>query len=507
MGDNRIQRQPVVAIVGHIDHGKSTLLDYIRKTNVVGGEAGGITQHLSAYEVTHKGESGTERGITFLDTPGHAAFEKMRSRGLEVADVAVLVVSAEEGVKPQTLEAVKLIKAEDLPFIVAINKIDKEGANIDRTKNSLVENEIYVEGMGGDIPSVPISAKRGDGINELLDLILLAADLKELSYDKVTPATGTVIEAGVDTRKGIGATLMVMDGVLESGSYIVSGESFAPVRIMEDFAGRQIKTAHAGQPIRIIGFSSLPSIGSGFTTVENKKEAENKVSEVRRTKIMPKGSPAKIEAAEDGAEVVVKAILPVVIKADVAGTIDAIMHEIENIKENKLEIRIVTSGVGGITENDVKMVASGSTPGIAIGFNAKVDASAKDLAERQGVTIATFEIIYKLAEWLAAEARTRAPREMLEEVTGAAKVLKVFNSNKGKVVLGGRVEEGELQDGAQVRLLRRDIELGRGHITSLQAMKATVKRVEAGSEFGAAVDIKAEPAAGDRLECFNMVEK
>lgn len=498
---SRTKRPPIVAVVGHIDHGKSTLLDYIRKTNVVEGEAGGITQHLSAYEITHQTKEGATEAITFLDTPGHAAFEKMRARGLEVADVAILVVSAEDGVKQQTIEAVKLIRQEKRPFIVAINKIDKPGANLERTKSSLIENEVYLEGMGGDVPFVPISAKRGDGISELLDLVLLAAELAELSYDASAPASGTVIEANVDTRKGIAATLILRDGKLASGMYVVAGESFAPVRIMENFKGTAIKEAAAGSPVRIVGFSVLPQIGGAFKTVDSKKEAEAIATEARAARMAPP------KAAPTSETEVARAVLPVVIKADVAGTIDAIRHEIEKIPQDKIEIRVVGASVGGVTEADVKLVAGSSTAGIILGFNSKPDARAREMAERQGVEVMHFDIIYKLAEWLEAKAKERTPREMVEEVTGAAKVLKVFSSTKHKVVLGGRVEEGVLQDGAQFRLMRRDLELGRGRIKSLQSGKVATKSVEKGSEFGALIETEGEPAAGDRIECFTIIEK
>jgi translation initiation factor IF-2 len=505
MPDNRTKRQPIVAIVGHIDHGKSTLLDYIRKTNVVEGEAGGITQHLSAYEIEHtSSNSGTEKkeSLTFLDTPGHAAFQKMRARGLEVADVAILVVSAEEGVKPQTLEAVKLIQQEKVPYIVALTKIDKPSANLDRAKSSLIENEIYIEGMGGDIPFVAVSGKSGEGIPELLDLIVLSAELAELTYDAQTPATGSIIEANVDNRKGISATLILREGCLQSGSYIVAGESIAPVRIMENFLGKPIKEAHAGQPVRIIGFSSVPTVGGAFRTVKNKKEAEAAAEEERRK--APKKQNAVYTASD---EETARPILPLVIKADVVGTIDAIGHEIEKIPAERIELRMVSQGVGNISEADVKQVAGSSTPGIILGFNVKVDGSAKDLAERMGVTIETFDIIYKLAEWLAEEAVKRTPKAMVEEVHGRAKILKIFSESKNGFVLGGRVEEGELTEGAQLKILRRDIEVGRGHVGSLQSQKAPVKRVEAGNEFGALIETKDAPAAGDYIVAFSMIEK
>src|SRR3989344_8283778 len=271
-------RPPVVAIVGHIDHGKSTLLDYIRKTNVALAEAGGITQHLSAYEAMHlpaqAGKNEEPRKITFLDTPGHEAFTAMRSRGLEVADVAILVVSAEDGVKPQTLEALKLIEGVKIPYIVALTKVDKPSANIDKAKASLLENGIYLEGLGGEVPSIAVSGKTGTGIPELLDLILLAAELEGLSADPSLPGEGVVIEAHIDNKRGNTATLVVENGSVRSGEFVVTGESLAPVRIMENFLGKPIKEALPGSPVRIVGFSSLPQVGAKFKTVETKREAE-----------------------------------------------------------------------------------------------------------------------------------------------------------------------------------------------------------------------------------------
>ncbi|MES2006964.1 MAG: GTP-binding protein, partial [Patescibacteria group bacterium] len=282
---NTRERPPVVAIVGHIDHGKSTLLDYIRRTNVAAGEAGGITQHLSAYEATHTNSSG-EHKITFLDTPGHEAFRAMRTRGLEVADVAVLVVSAEDGVKPQTLEALKLIEEVKIPFIVAITKIDKPGAYADKAKNSLLEHNVYLEGLGGTVPSVGVSGKTGEGIPELLDLILLAAELEGLEATYEGPASGVVIEGHTESKRGNTATLIVQKGVVKSGEFVVSGESFAPVRIMENFLGKPIKEAYPGSPVIIVGFTSLPAVGATWHTIDTKKKAEEEVA-VFRSSISP----------------------------------------------------------------------------------------------------------------------------------------------------------------------------------------------------------------------------
>ena len=501
-------RPPIVAIVGHIDHGKSTLLDYIRRANVVEGEAGGITQHLSAYEAEHVNASGTHR-ITFLDTPGHAAFAAMRSRGLEVADVAVLVVSAEDGVKPQTLEALKLIQGVQIPFIVAFTKIDKPAANLERAKLSLLEHSVFLEGMGGDVPWVAVSGKTGEGVPELLDLILLAGELEGLSADPLRPGEGHVIEAHVDQKRGNTATLIVEDGAVESGEYVVSGEALAPVRIMENFLGKKIKEALPGIPITVVGFSTLPAVGSTLRTVESKKEAETKAALARAAarKNMPPPTMQKVAEEEDEEETL-HIIVPLVIKTDVAGTGEAVVHELEKLpKDERLEVRVVSRGVGAIAESDVRLAGAGTVPGIIVGFSVKVEREAQTLAERLGVTVEVFDVIYKLAEWLGAQAQKRRPLERAEVKQGSAKILKVFSSAKGRVVLGGRVEEGALSKGAEVKVLRRDLELARGTIVSLQSQKRDVDTVEAGTEFGAMVKLPSAPAPGDVLEAFTVEMK
>lgn len=501
-------RPPIVTVVGHIDHGKSTLLDYIRKTNVVEAEAGGITQHLSAYQATHKNQSG-EHLITFLDTPGHEAFSAMRSRGLKVADVAILVVSSEEGVKPQTLEALKLIEAAEIPFVVAFTKIDKPGANIERAKMSMLEHQVFLEGMGGEVPWVAVSGKSGEGIPELLDLILLAAELEGISANPNTPGRGLIIEAHVDAKRGNTATLIVQDGTLGSGEFVVAGGAWAPVRIMENFLGKAVKEAAPGSPVRIVGFSTLPEVGQDWHCVESKREAESEVRAAQPSPLRRDIPRSSAETAASPEEAVT--VLPLIIKTDVAGTGEAVMHELNKLpKSPRLEVRIVARSVGTITEGDVKLVgarAAGAQAGIIIGFNVKVEPAARELAERLGVTVATFDIIYKLAEWLSAQVEERRPRERVEEVAGAAKVLKFFSMAKGRVVLGGRVEEGALSENAEVKVMRRDLELGRGRIVSLQTQKTPVKKVDAGMEFGAQLKLDVEPAPGDRLEAFNVVHK
>lgn len=486
------KRPPVVVIMGHVDHGKSTLLDHLRQSNIVAGEAGGITQHLGAYVVPHTTKDGVQERITFLDTPGHAAFQQMRLRGADVADVAILIVSAEDGVKPQTLEALASITQAGIPYIVAINKIDKPGADLVRTQSSLIENEIYIEGMGGDIPWAAISAKTGQGVSDLLDLVVLTADLAELKGDTAANGSGTVLEGNLDPKRGNTATLLITNGTVSSGTFVVSGSSYAPVRIMEDENGQLIKEAGLSTPIRIIGFSEVPAVGDTFTTVASKKEAEAMV--VKQKNKVTTGSNFKPTTLP---------IVPILIKADVLGTIDAIKHELAGFTSDRIAVRIIDAHVGDITQNDVNAV-SATENAIIVGFNVKVERAAKDLAERQGVEIETFSIIYELAEWLSTALQNRTPKREEEKTSGKAKILKHFSTQKQVLVLGGRAEEGVLRLNQRVRIIRRDIEVGRGKLINLQQMKSNVQEVKEG-EFGMQVETKADIAAGDYLESYDLV--
>lgn len=499
-------RPPIVAVVGHIDHGKSTLLDYIRRSNVAEGEAGGITQHLSAYEATHENASGVHK-ITFLDTPGHEAFAAMRSRGLEVADVAILVVSAEDGVKPQTVEAIKLITEVKIPYIVAFTKVDKPSANVEKAKMSLLEAGVFLEGLGGEVPWLGVSGKTGEGVPELLDLILLAGELEGLTADASRPGEGLIIEGHVDQKRGNTATLIVLNGSVKSGEYVLSGESFAPVRIMENFLGKKIKEALPGSPVTIVGFSSLPKVGAKWRTVETKKEAEQEAQAALLQNRAKNTAPQAAAAAPDGEERV-HIILPLVIKTDVAGTGEAVVHEIDKIpQDERLEVRIVMRGVGTISEGDVRQAGAGAVPGIIVGFNVKVDREAQVLAERLGVKIEIFSIIYKLAEWLQKELEARRPLIETEVKTGEARIIKVFSSMKNRYVLGGKVEDGKLAVRDSVKIMRKEIEVGRGEVVGLQANKEDVKKVDKGSEFGAMLRLSAEPMAGDYVEAFEVAMK
>ena len=497
-----IKRSPIVVIMGHIDHGKSTLLDYIRKTNIVDTEAGGITQRISAYEVIHKTPDKKDERITFLDTPGHEAFGFMRTCGTSIADVAVLVVSAEEGVKKQTLEALKCIVDSGIPYIVAINKIDRPGANVEKTISSLIENEIYLEGYGGSIPYVKISAKTGQGVPELLDMILLVAEMQELKGDTKKLAEGLIIEAHLDKQKGITAILVIRDGHIENGMYVVSGDKIAPTRMMESFLGKKITEATFSSPIRIIGFDKLPRVGGNFITFDTKKEAEEYIlAEQEKEKHIP----IKNYSAENNDEIDPN-IMRIMIKTEAAGSIHAVEHEIDKINKDGVKIKIISAGTGNISENDVKL-ASGKNKAIILGFDVKIDASAKELAERSGIEIQTFDIIYKIAEWLVEEVEKRTPKTFVEEVTAEIKVLKYFSSVKDKHILGARAEKGTVFVGEEAKIMRGGVEIGRGKIRDLQKEKQKVGEIREGVEFGCQFQSEIEPAPGDKILIFKTLEK
>ncbi len=488
------KRPPVVVVMGHIDHGKSTLLDYIRKSNVVAEEAGGITQHLGAYEVVH-----SKSTLTVLDTPGHEAFCAIRERGARVADIAILVVSAEDGVKPQTIEALKCIQGEKIPYIVAINKIDKPGASVDRTKQSLAENEIYVEGYGGDVPVVAISAMTGEGIPELLDMVMLIADLADLKADAGRLAEGTIIEAGLDNKKGIYATLLIKNGTLRSGMYIVSEDAYAPVRILEDFQGKAIKSATFSSPVRVTGFNKIPSVGMTFTAVEGREDAKEKTHSFKpiAKKITP-----HIRKDENDTTITI----PFIIKADAIGSLDGIRHELKKIQQEKVVVRIISEGIGNINEGDVK-TAQSNPDIIILSFNTKPDAKAKSILERSTVHLESFNIIYNLIEFVKNTVISKVPKEYIDEVSGIAKILALFSRNKDKQILGGKVQEGSILIGSEVKIIRRDTEIGRGRIKELQQQKVKTGEVREGYEFGALIESKIEIAIGDKIQGFRVVEK
>ena len=493
-----IERSPVVVVMGHIDHGKSTLLDYIRKTNVVAGEAGGITQHMSAYEVVHKAKDGATKKMTFLDTPGHEAFAEMRSRGAAAADIAVLVVSAEDSVKAQTIEAWNTIIESKTPYIVAINKIDKPNANVEKVKNDLLEKGIYLEGYGGDVPFVEISAKEGTNIEQLFDLILIVAEIAELKGDPSVGAEGIVIESHLDPKRGLSATLIIKNGTLKKSMFVVVDDALASTRLIEDFMGKKVESLSFSSPVGITGFDSQPKVGERFYAFANKKDAEQAVRIFKET-TRNSAQTDKIEARED------LAIVPILIKTDVSGTGVAVVQEIKKLETDRVKMKIITRGVGAITENDVKM-ASGDKNTIVLGFNVKLEPRAKDHVENQGVTVATFDIIYKLTDYLKEIVEKRTPRTQVAETTGSVRILKIFSAAKDKMVVGARIESGKIALGNEARIMRRDFPIGSCKITNIEQHKMKVKEINDG-ECGMLVETKFELAPGDVLEAFTMVTK
>ena len=509
VGTDIRRKAPVVVIMGHVDHGKSTLLDYIRSANTADREVGGITQKMSAYEIVHNGQP-----ITFLDTPGHEAFNSMRTRGARAADIAILVVSAEDGVKPQTLDALRSIEDAGVPYFIGASKIDRTGADIDKTKQSLAENNIFVEGYGGDITLLPFSGKTGAGVSELLDMILLMAEVADLQAAFDVPAECLVIESGRDKVRGIHATLIVKNGTLTSGSFLVSGGEISPVRRIENYEGTSIEKAIPGQPVRIVGWTSAPYVGDTCVMCTDKESAELVAVEQKETLALAeelqkmnekKVSPAVSIRALYGLEKNDTWTLPVVLKADSVGTLDALKQEIEKIKLNRITIRVIRAETGDINENDIKL-AQGSKDSIVLGYNTKVDSQARRLADQQKTTIETFDIIYKLSEWITEEAKKRAPKVTSEEAHGQIKILKTFSINKNKQVMGGRVESGKLALGDTVKILRRENEIGRGTIGELQQMRVSVKSVEAENECGLMVESKIEIVPGDVLQAVSVIE-
>ena len=490
------ERPPVVVVMGYVDHGKSSLLDYIRKTNVVATESGGITQHVAAYEVVHE-KDGEKKRITFIDTPGHAAFSAIRARGANVADLAILVVAADDGVKAQTLEALKSIRDSKTPFVVAINKIDKPNADIERTKHSLLENEVFLEKLGGDVPWALISAKTGQGVPELLDLILIAVELEELTGDTNLPAEGYVIEASRDAKRGIAATLIIKNGSMKTGMAVVAGKALTPLRIMEDSKGKTLHEAAFSSPIRVVGWNEIPEVGSAFKAYEKKREAEKAVEEALTAK------PVQAVSALEG-----QFSLPVIIKADAVGSLEAILGEIVKIGDEHARVQAIVSGVGAVSENDVKTaVAAHKDRSLIMAFRVPVERNAIDLAEQHGITTESFDIIYKLTERLAELLKERTPKRRVEEVVGRARALKQFSKQKDLQVIGGKVESGFIEKKRVVRISRRGTLVGEGEILNLQSGRQNMAKIEAPSEFGAQIDAVMEIAPGDLIECIVEMEK
>jgi translation initiation factor IF-2 len=496
-------RPPIVVVLGHVDHGKTTILDKIRQTKVAEKEAGGITQHIGAYQIEHTPSDSTyTKKITFIDTPGHEAFSAIRSRGARTADIAVLVVAADEGVKAQTKEAIRIIKEAKIPFIVAINKIDKEEANPTRIKQELAENEVMVEGYGGIVPVVEMSAKKGEGLDELLEMILLIAELEELKAPFNVPARGVIIESHKDSRRGLVATGIVMEGELRVGDWISAGAAFGRVKLLEDFLGRPIQLAIASQPCIILGWEVPPRVGQEFKVVTSRQEAE-KISLIETTL-----GPTNLFVKETSPEQIAnKKIANLIIKADVQSSLEAIDQVLKTIRSEEVDYNIVNYGLGNINDVDIKNAIA--VKGSVIGFHVEVDESAKQMAEREKITVQTFDIIYNLAEAVRSIMSDLLEPEIKRIPLAKVKILATFKNLVKSQIVGGKVIQGKAVRGAMIDVIREGVPIITGRLGQLQHDKADVAEVAEGLEVGIRFDLLPESTAslpvikeGDILEIY-----
>jgi len=504
---NVVNRPPIVVVLGHVDHGKTTLLDTIRKTNVVAKESGGITQHIGAYQVTcppspsaqadgrreHNGKL-----ITFIDTPGHEAFSQMRSRGAKAADIAILVVAAEEGVKPQTKEVISYIKKEEIPVIVAVNKMDKPQANFEKTVGELGKEGLKVEARGGKVPAVKISAKGGTGINELLEMILLVAEMEELKADIEKPADGVVIESYLDNKRGPVATLLVFEGILGIGEWVVCGKTYGKIKNLEDFKGEKMKQASPATPVVVLGLNQVPIVGENFKVVDNEEAALTEIAtekEIRTSAL----AGTKIQPSEG------EKILNIILKADVQGSLEAIQENLMKINLGGIGLNILKSEVGEISESDVKLAYSANA--LIIGFRVKASASVFNLAKRSGVKIRTYDVIYELFEEFKKEAAKLLEPGIEREELGRLKVIAIFRKEKSRMIVGGKVIDGKAVNKASIDVIRNEEKIASGKIVQLQHNKQDMNEVEKGREAGILFEGEPIIEEGDILEVYRIEKK
>ena len=495
-------RSPVVVVMGHVDHGKTSLLDAVRKTNVASGEAGGITQHIGAYQTQINGKS-----ITFLDTPGHAAFTSMRARGAMCTDIAILVVAADDGIMPQTVEAINHAKAANIPIIVAINKMDKYGANPDRIKQQLTEYELVPEEWGGDTVICPISAKTGQGIDELLEMVILTAEVQELKANPNRPAKGTVIEARLDRTRGPIATLLVQNGTLKQGDVIIAGTAVGRVRVMTDDKGRTVKTAGPSIPVEITGLADVPAPGDEFNAVsdermarelvEQRRQAEKDAAARLNTKVTLDNLFAKMQEGE-------MKELNLIVKADVQGSAEAVKASLMKLASEEVRVKVIHTGVGAINESDILLASTANA--IVIGFNVRPDAAAQASAARAKVDMRMYRVIYDAINEIEAALKGMLAPQYQEAIIGHAEVRMTYKVSAVGTIAGCFVKDGKVTRDAQVRVLRDNIVLHQGVVGSLQRFKDSVKEVTAGYECGMSIEKFNDIKEGDIFECFVMQE-
>ena len=486
-------RPPVVVILGHVNHGKTSILDYIRKSKVAEKESGGITQHIGAYQVEHQ-----DKLITFIDTPGHEAFSAMRSRGAKIADIAILVVAAEEGIKPQTKEAIQHIKKTGIPAIVAINKIDKKEAQPEKVKGELAKQDILVESFNGSVPSVNVSAKTGQGIDNLLEMINLVSEMEELKDDPSQPTSGAIVESNCNSQRGNTATLLVREGILTNKDIIGTDSAFGKVKIMEDFQGKPIKEATASTPAVVTGFNQVPQVGEKFYIFDNLNEAQARVNR-KSAKRQP----------EDNKEVLVfeanKKILNIILKCDVYGCLEAIKESLRSIPSEEVAIRILKADAGEINESDIKLAESAKAK--IISFRNKTSSAIQRLANQKKVKIITFDIIYELIQAVRELLSKLLEPEITRNVIGQLKVLAVFRTEKDKQIIGGKVTNGQAKQGIQTDIIRGTTKIGKGRIAQLQRDKKEIDEVNKGQECGIQFRGDTIIEEGDILEFYQEERK
>ncbi len=498
----KVTRPPVVTIMGHVDHGKTSLLDYIRRTKVASGEAGGITQHIGAYHVeTSKGQ------ITFLDTPGHAAFTSMRARGAQSTDIVILVVAADDGVKPQTIEAVKHARAANVPMIVAVNKMDKDGANPDNVKQGLVAQEVVPEDWGGDVQFVPVSAKTGMGIEDLLEAVSIQAEVMELRAVADGRASGVVIESSLDRGRGPVATVLVQQGTLKKGDFVVCGVEYGRMRALIDQSGKQVDEAGPSIPVQVLGLSGVPETGDDFVCVEDehlaREVAQERELKRRETRMVSKSNRLEdiIAKMGQGEE---QQTLNILVKGDVQGSVEALRESLTQIGNERVRVNVVSSGVGGINESDATLATASKA--LVIGFNVRADASARKVIETSGLDVRYFSIIYDVIDQVTQAATGLLGMEVREDVIGLAEVRDVFRSSKFGAVAGCMVTEGHVKRSKPIRVLRDNVVVFEGELESLRRFKENVEEVRSGTECGIGVKQYNDIKPGDQIECFERIE-
>ena len=495
-------RAPIITVMGHVDHGKTSLLDAIRKTNVTASESGGITQHIGASEVTINGQK-----IVFLDTPGHEAFTAMRARGAHITDIAVLVVAADDSVKPQTIESISHAKAAGVPIIVAINKIDKPGANPDKVKQDLTEHGILVEDWGGAVISVPVSAKSGEGIVNLLEMILLQAEVLELKANPNRLAMGSVIEARLDKNKGPVATLLVTNGTLKSGMSVVAGTCAGRIRLMTNYKGETIRKAGPATAVEILGLTDVPEAGDEFHAVKEDKVAreiaENRKAKLRE-EILARNASTTLEQLFSQIQEGEVKDLNLIIKGDVQGSIGAIVSSLEKLNNENVRVKIIHTGVGTVTESDVML--AGTTGSIIIGFNVRPTTAVQTFADRENIQIRLYRVIYDIINDVEDAMKGMLDPEFKEEVLGKAEVRETFKVPNIGIIAGAYVQEGKVVRNAEIRLVRDGIVIHEGKISSLRRFKDDAREVNQGYECGIGIENYNDIKIGDTIECFHMVE-